>query len=116
LAQLGKKLARPAHQDIRNVTLHAGSAYELPFEPASLDLVYMIAVLPEIPDQGRVLAEVMRVLKPGGILAVSELLIDPDYPLRATTVARGERAGFTLNGVYGNFLNYTVRFRKSEQR
>ena len=112
LAQLERKLRLPAHRDIENIRLHEGSAYALPFEPASLDLVYMVTVLPEIPDQERALAEVRRVLKPGGILAVTEFLVDPDYPLRATTVQRGEGAGFALDGVCGNLWNYTVRFRK----
>ena len=112
LAQLARKLQQQAHRDIENIRLHEGSAYELPFEPASLDLVYMVTVLPEIPDQERALAEVRRVLKPGGILAVTEFLVDPDYPLRSTTVKRGEGAGFVLDGVYGNLWNYTVRFKK----
>ncbi len=54
----------------------------------------------------------MRVLKPGGILAVSELLLDPDYPLKAATARRGEKAGFLVEGFYGNFWTYTVRFTK----
>lgn len=110
LAQLEKKLARPEYQDIQNITLHQASAYELPFEDGVLDLVYMITVLPEIPDQPRALAEIRRVLKPGGILAVSELLLDPDYPFKETTAQRGIEAGFHLEGFFGNFWTYTVRF------
>ncbi len=112
LSQLEKKLALPENQDIQNITLHKASAYELPFEDEILDLVYMITVLPEIPDQLRALQEIMRVLKPGGILAVSELLLDPDYPLKAATARRGEKAGFLVEGFYGNFWTYTVRFSK----
>jgi ubiquinone/menaquinone biosynthesis C-methylase UbiE len=112
LSQLEKKLALPENQDIQNITLHKASAYELPFEDEILDLVYMITVLPEIPDQHRALQEIMRVLKPGGILAVSELLIDPDYPLKEGTARRGEKAGFLVEGFYGNFWTYTVRFTK----
>ena len=51
-------------------------------------------------------------LKPGGILAVSELLLDPDYPLRSTTVRIGAEAGFRPEATMGNLWNYTVRFRK----
>jgi len=112
LTQLERKLALPENQDIQNITLHQASAYELPFEDGVLDLVYLITVLPEIPDQSRALAEIKRVLKPGGILAVSELLLDPDYPLKGTTARRGEKAGFQVEGFYGNFWTYTVRFIK----
>ena len=112
LRQLRRKLAKPAYQDITNVTLHEHNAYDLPFEDGTLDLVYLVTVLPEIPDQLRALAEIKRVLKPGGILAVGELLIDPDYPLRQTTVRIGERAGFAVAATSGNFWSYIVRFVK----
>jgi ubiquinone/menaquinone biosynthesis C-methylase UbiE len=113
LAQLARKLGRAENADIRNVTLHEGSAYELPFDEDAFDLAYMITVLPEIPDQLRALREVKRVLKPGGILAVSEFLPDPDYPLQSTTVKWGREAGFEVEGVYGNVWTYTARFRRS---
>ena len=112
LKQLENKLSKPENQDIKNVELINKSAYELPFENNSLDAVYMVTVLEEIPDRSRALAEVKRVLKPGGILAVSELLPDPDYALMSSTVKRGKAVGFILDGTAGNFWNYTVRFRK----
>jgi len=114
LAQLEKKLSKPENSDIKNIRLHESSAYQLPFEEGSIDLVYMITVLPEIPDQGKILAEVRRVLKVNGILAVTEFFPDPDYPLSSTTSIKGEKAGFDVEGVFGNLWTYTVRFRKYE--
>jgi ubiquinone/menaquinone biosynthesis C-methylase UbiE len=112
LAQLAAKLAKPENQDIHNIVLHEASAYELPFEDNTLDLVYMITVFPEIPDRDRTLVEVMRVLKPGGLLAITEWILDPDYPLMSTTVKEGTRAGFVVDAVLGNWWTYTVRFKK----
>jgi ubiquinone/menaquinone biosynthesis C-methylase UbiE len=112
LKQLEKKLALPEHRDIRNITTYVASAYDLPFDDGTIDLVYMIAVLYEIPDQEKVLAEIKRVLKPEGILAVTEFLPDPDYPLMKTVVRLGERNGFINDGVLGNIWTYTVRLRK----
>jgi len=112
LKQLGKKLTKPENQDIKNIEVIRASAYNLPFENNSLDLAYLITVLQEIPDRQMALAEIKRVLKPGGILAVTELLPDPDYPLRSTTIRIGEKAGFVFDKASGNFWNYTVRFRK----
>ena len=40
LRQLEAKLARPENQDIRNVRLVERSAYDLPFEDGTLDLVF----------------------------------------------------------------------------
>ena len=114
LAQLERKLNRVENQDIDNVRLHLSSAYEMPFQAETFDVVCMVTVLPEIPNQRRALAEVIRVLKPGGILAVSEFLVDPDYPLRSTTVRAGVLAGFRLEATMGNLWNYTVRFKKPQ--
>jgi len=114
LQQLERKLAKPENQDIRNIELKQASAYDLPFEKSSMDLVYMVTVLQEIPDRSRALREIKRVLKPGGILAVTELLPDPDYPLRSTTIKICQREGFVLEENLGNLWNYTVRFRKPQ--
>ncbi len=112
LAQLAAKLTKPENQDIHNIVLHEASAYELPFDDNTLDLVYMITVFQEIPDRDRTLAEVLRVLKPGGLLAITEWIFDPDYPLMSTTIQQGTQAGFVVDAVLGNWWTYTVRFRK----
>ena len=112
LKQLERKLARAENQGIGNIELKQASAYELPFEDGALDLVYMVTVLEEIPDRGRALREIKRVLKPGGILSVTELLPDPDYPLRSTTIKTCQREGFVLNDNLGNLWNYTIRLKK----
>jgi ubiquinone/menaquinone biosynthesis C-methylase UbiE len=112
LKQLEGKLAKPENRDIENIKVIEGNAYELPFDGGSLDLVNMVTVLQEIPDRNKALHEVKRVLKPGGLFAVTELFPDPDYPWKSTTIKLGEDAGFTVDKVSGNFFNYTVRFRK----
>jgi SAM-dependent methyltransferase len=48
-----------------------GSGYELPFQDASFDLVALFDTMEHIPDEARALAEVRRVLRPGGIVFVS---------------------------------------------
>lgn len=113
LNQLRYKLSKPENQDIKNIELVNASAYKLPFDDDFFDLVYMITVLPEIPDQNKALQETKRVLKLGGILAVTEFLPDPHYPLKSTVIKRGKEAGFVLDEVSGSFWNYTVRFKKS---
>lgn len=116
LARFRRKLARAQNADLENVRLVQGDACALPFRGEAFDLVYMVTALPEVPDQPRALAEVKRVLRPGGILAVTELIVDPDYPLRRTTVRRCTEAGFVLDGSAGNLINYTLTFRKPESR
>jgi len=112
LDKLRIKLARPENSDIRNIEIINRSAYELPWEDNTLDLAFMVTVLQEIPDKQRALAQIKRVLKPAGILAVSELLPDPDYPWRSTTEHMLSQAGLIFVAAYGNLWSYTVRFKK----
>ncbi len=116
LKQLERKLAKAENRDIRNIKLKQASAYDLPFADESLDLVYMVTVLQEIPDRGRALREIGRVLKAGGILSVTEFLPDPDYPWRSTVIKVCQREGFILDGNLGNLWNYTLRFKKPSSR
>jgi len=113
LAQLENKLNSPENKDIKNVEPVQSDAYKLPFEDDFFDLAFMIAVLQEIPDRKRALQEIKRVLRPGGTLAITEFLPDPDYPLKSTTVKTVKKIGFALDKTLGNFWNYTVRFIKS---
>jgi ubiquinone/menaquinone biosynthesis C-methylase UbiE len=112
LRQLERRLARARNHDIKNVELKQASAYELPFADESLDLVISVAAFHEIPDKPRALREVKRVLKKDGILALTELILDPDYPLATTTIKEGEAVGFVFEAKLGNFWDYTVRFKK----
>lgn len=109
LEQLKNKLTRSENTDIRNVELLLASAYQLPFQNGSFDAAFMITVLQEIPDKWRALAEVRRTLRPGGIVAVTEWLFDPDYPLKQTTLRLLKEAGFGNIDSSGNLWTYTVR-------
>ncbi len=97
---------------LANVETHVAGAYELPLENESIDRAFVVTVLPEIPDQSRALAELWRVLKPGGRLSITEEFMDPDYPFPLETIRRIEAAGFELVQRFGNFWVYTVNFRR----
>jgi ubiquinone/menaquinone biosynthesis C-methylase UbiE len=111
LGQLRAKLAKEQNRDLHNTRLVLGSGADLPFRDKSLDLVLLITVLEEIPDRRRALHEIMRVLRPEGMLAVTEFLPDPDYPLRRTTIRTVTDSGFLLDAQDGDLFNYTVRFK-----
>ncbi len=91
-----------------------GDAYELDFPDESFDLAFLVAVLGEIPDPVRALREIYRVLKVDGVLSITEMLPDPDYPLRRTVVHWCREAGFELAEKGGNFFYYILNFRKAE--
>ena len=96
---------------LTNVETHVASAHDLPVEDGSVDRAFLVTVLPEIPDRKRALAELRRVLKPSGVLSVTEELLDPDYPLARTTIRWLEEAGFELVERSGNWWAYTLNFR-----
>jgi len=110
LQKLKNKLSKPEFKDITNIKTILGNAYELPFDEHSIDLICMITVLQEIPDKTKALKEVKRVLKTDGTLAITELLVDPDYPWKRTTIKSVTSTGFKLQQVRGNLLNYTITF------
>jgi ubiquinone/menaquinone biosynthesis C-methylase UbiE len=109
ILRLNSKLAK---ERALNVTTEVASAYELPFSEGTLDRVFMIAVLAEIPDRMKALLEIERVLKHDGLLAVGELLWDPDYPRRKTVTRWCKEAGFELAETYGGLLHYVLTFTK----
>jgi ubiquinone/menaquinone biosynthesis C-methylase UbiE len=112
LGRLAKKLDGRIDGSLRNLFLVNGSACRIPFEDGFFDLVFMVAVLQEIPDRLKALLEIRRVLKQGGTLAVTELLEDPDYARKSKTVMLGLKAGFLLEKTAGSVWSYTVTFKK----
>lgn len=112
IAQVEKRVQEAG---LTNVETHVADAYHLPLDDASMDRAFLVTVLPEIPDQARALAELRRVLKPGGLLSITEEFFDPDYPFAFETVRRVETAGFSLERRFGNFWLYTVNFRKNAE-
>ena len=59
---------------ISNVTFRQGSVFELPFENESFDIVFSHAVFCHIPRHEDALCEFMRVLRPGGLVAIRDII------------------------------------------
>ncbi len=95
--------ARLKREGVSSVEPVPASAYSLPFRSGAFDRVYMIAVLAEIPDKVRALLKVKRVLRDDGLLAIGEILFDPDYPRRTTVIRWCREAGFELVRSHGEF-------------
>ena len=57
-----------------NATFHVGDVTDLPFEDGFFDLAHGHAIFTHVPDTQAAMSEVMRVLKPGGIISCREAI------------------------------------------
>jgi ubiquinone/menaquinone biosynthesis C-methylase UbiE len=88
----------------------AASATQLPLTSGSVDHIFLITVLGEIPDRRLALAEFRRVLRSPGFLSISEQLPDPDFVTRKTLRRDLSSTGFTEERTRGH-LFYTSTWR-----
>jgi predicted methyltransferase len=72
----------------------------------------LVTTLGEIPDRAAAISQCFRVLKPGGILSISEMLPDPHYQSQATVKRLAEAVGFKLQSIQGGVCLFTANFVK----
>lgn len=107
--------ARIDSQGISNVEYRRGDATSLPAGEGSFDVVFLAAVLGEVPDRVQCLREIHRVLRCGGLLSVTEFRIgDPHFIPMPQMLASVSAAGFRCTARHRGLLHYTLSFRRLE--
>ena len=104
--------ARVKEMGIVNVSAMLGDATQPNFAAESFDLIYLCGVLGEIPEPQGALGQCRAVLKPDGVLSITEVFADPDYQSRSSVQRLAEASGFRLREVLGPWYYFTANFVK----
>jgi ubiquinone/menaquinone biosynthesis C-methylase UbiE len=111
---IGALRLRLLREGVTNALPVVGNALDLPLAEGSVDRAFLVTVLGEVPDRAKTLAELRRVLKPGGILSITEALPDPDYQFPDVVRDLCRASGFRLLEHHRRFLGFTMNFAASE--
>jgi ubiquinone/menaquinone biosynthesis C-methylase UbiE len=109
---LDHTMRRAGEHGLTNVTPSHGDARALPYEDATFDAVYLVAVLGEVPDQDAALRELRRVLKPDGRAVVGELFGDPHMVGEPSLRRRATAAGLRFERRVGPRWGYFAVLRR----
>jgi ubiquinone/menaquinone biosynthesis C-methylase UbiE len=104
--------ARARELGIENIARREADARRLPYEDATFDAAYLVAVLGEVPDQDAALRELHRVLRPGGRLVVGELFGDPHMVTERALRRRATAAGLRFERRAGPAFGYFAVLRR----
>jgi len=109
LRQAQKKAQASNLKNIRFLQVKVG---EGKLELSQADRALLVTVLGEIPDRAAALKEIFEALKPGGLLSVTEIIVDPHYQSRRTILDLAGAVGFRARQFYGNRLAFTLILEK----
>jgi SAM-dependent methyltransferase len=76
--RVGLSITAAKQRGIRNVQFEVADIHHLPFPDASFDAVWCASCLQWVEDKKAAVAEIHRVLKPGGVFAARDRNVDGD--------------------------------------
>ncbi len=97
---------------VKNIRPVLGGIGQVEIESNSFDRALLVTVLGEIPDRESALKQIFRILKPGGILSITEIFPDPHYQTRTTIRKLCQAAGFELDEEFGHVIGFTMNWFK----
>jgi ubiquinone/menaquinone biosynthesis C-methylase UbiE len=98
--------------NLTNIRFLHAAAGEGKLDHAQSDRALLVTVLGEIPDRHAALKEIYDALKPGGILSVTEIILDPHYQSRNTVLKLAAAVGFREKSFFGNRIAFTLNLEK----
>ena len=97
---------------IKNAEYYLCNGKTFGFDDNSFDIIYMVTVIGEVENKEAYAQEFYRMLKPEGILSISELAGDPDKMTIDEIRNIIEKHNFKFYNKYGNKRNFTINFKK----
>ncbi len=82
---VARALGNAVAAGIDQVEFRQGRLEELPVDDASIDAVTSNCVINLVPDKPQVFREIRRVLRPGGRVVISDIVLDGDLPEEIST-------------------------------
>lgn len=95
-----------------NAEYYLCDGFAFNFPDALFDRIFMINVIGEVENKEAYIKGFDRILKPGGILSISELVGNPDKLTVNEMKALLRNTNLEFCKLYGNRINYTVNFKK----
>jgi len=92
------------------------NASALPFGASVFDVVFLVAVLGEVPEPVAYVASIEGVLRPDGLLSISEVIGDPDAIAAADLCALVEPQGFVLAEMLTDRAGFIAGFQVTRGR
>jgi len=104
---------RSEERNLKNIrTVLVGMGEGAFGEKDAFDRAFLSTVLGEIPKREKALREIFAALTSGGVLSVTEALIDPHYQSRRKVRRLAAAAGFAFMREYRSFFYFTMNFAK----
>lgn len=107
---------RLERKSINNVDYCICNGESFDYPDNSFDRIFLVTVLGEVEKRDTYLSEFKRLLKPNGILSISEQAGDPDKLSFIEVRELAERHGFKFHNIFGSVRNYTINFSKRENK
>jgi ubiquinone/menaquinone biosynthesis C-methylase UbiE len=107
-AMLDRARANAERAGLANIDFQRAAIGDCALPIACFDRAVLVAVLGEIPRAAAAMKQIFTALKPGGVLAVTEVIADPHFQSRTRVLALASAVGFREKSRIGGRLAYSL--------
>jgi len=107
-AMLDRARANAERAGVTNIDFQRAAIEACPLPIASFDRAVLVNVLGEIPRSPAAMQQIFTALKPGGVLAVTEIIADPHFQSQMRVLALASAVGFREKSRIGGRLAYSL--------